>query len=77
VLTIRRYQPADQEDVWSLHNLGLRQAGAHAGDGPWDDDLRQIESAYLRGGGEFLVGALAGRVVAVARCGADLPRSPR
>jgi GNAT superfamily N-acetyltransferase len=65
VLAIRRYQPVDQEAVWSLHHLGLQQAGAHAGDGPWDDDLRQIESAYLSGGGEFLIGTLQGRVVAM------------
>jgi GNAT superfamily N-acetyltransferase len=65
VLTIRRYQPEDQEAVWSLHNLGLEQAEAHAGEGPWDDDLGQIESAYLSGGGEFLVGVLEGRVVAM------------
>jgi GNAT superfamily N-acetyltransferase len=62
---IRRYQAMDQAAVWSLHNLGLEQAGVHAGDGPWDDDLRQIESAYLSSGGEFLVGTLHGRVVAM------------
>jgi GNAT superfamily N-acetyltransferase len=65
VLTIRRYRLVDQEAVWSLHNLGLEQAGAHAGDGPWDDDLRHIELAYLSSGGEFLVGTLEGRVVAM------------
>jgi ribosomal protein S18 acetylase RimI-like enzyme len=65
VLTIRRYQLVDQEAVWELHNLALRQAGAFAGNGPWDDDLRHVESAYLSNGGEFLVGALGGRVVAM------------
>jgi GNAT superfamily N-acetyltransferase len=65
VLTIRRYRPADQQAVWSLHHLGLHQAGAHAGDGPWDDDLRQIESVYLSRGGEFLVGVDEGRLVAM------------
>lgn len=65
MLTIRRYQLADQEAVWSLHNLALREAGAYAGNGPWDDDLRHVEAAYLSSGGEFLVGTLEGRVVAM------------
>jgi GNAT superfamily N-acetyltransferase len=63
VFAIRRYQPADREAVWSLHNLSLRQAGVHAGDGPWDDDLRQIETAYLANGGDFIVGTIAERIV--------------
>jgi ribosomal protein S18 acetylase RimI-like enzyme len=62
-LTIRRYRLADHEAVWSLHNLALQHAGAHVGNGPWDDDLRQIESVYLSGGGEFLVGTIEGRMV--------------
>jgi ribosomal protein S18 acetylase RimI-like enzyme len=64
-LHIRRYRPTDYETVWRLHADALRAAGAHAGDGPWDDDLRQIEAVYLDNGGEFLVGVLHGRVVAM------------
>jgi ribosomal protein S18 acetylase RimI-like enzyme len=51
--------------VWELHNLALNQVGAHAGNGPWDDDLHNIDEVYLKSGGEFLVGCLAGRVVAM------------
>lgn len=65
MLELRQYAAADREAVWSLHDLGLRQMGVHAGDGPWDDDLRQIESAYPTSGGEFVVGTVDGQVVAM------------
>ncbi len=48
-----------------MHNLALEQAGAHAGNGPWDEDLHRIEDAYLRDSGEFLVGVLGERIVAM------------
>lgn len=64
-LRIRRYQPADRAAVRQLHEVALRAVGAHAGRGPWDDDLDDIEGAYLRDGGEFLVGLHAGRLVAM------------
>jgi ribosomal protein S18 acetylase RimI-like enzyme len=62
---IRRYRPCDHDAVWELHNLALEATGAHGGSGPWDDDLHHVEEAYLRSGGEFLVGTLDGRVVAM------------
>ncbi|MDP9370116.1 MAG: GNAT family N-acetyltransferase [Chloroflexota bacterium] len=65
MLLIRRYETRDRDAVWALHNLALEQVGAHAGNGPWDDDLHRIEDAYLRVGGEFLVGLLGERIVAM------------
>ncbi len=65
MLYIRRYEPADCDAVWALHVSALRSVGAHAGRGPWDDDLAAIESVYLQDQGEFLVGVLSGRVVAM------------
>lgn len=64
-LTIRRYRPEDHDAVWELHNVALHQVGAHAGNGPWDDDLHDIERVYIDAGGEFLVGELDGRIVAM------------
>jgi GNAT superfamily N-acetyltransferase len=64
-LEIRRYCPSDHDAVWALHNLALNQVNAHGGNGAWDDDLHQVEDAYLRDGGDFLVGTLAGRIVAM------------
>ena len=64
-LRIRRYESGDREAVWRLHNEALDEVGAHLGKGPWDDDLHEIEAAYLEAGGEFLVGVLDGWVVAM------------
>jgi ribosomal protein S18 acetylase RimI-like enzyme len=38
---------------------------AHAGHGPWDDDLRSVRESYLDVGGEFLIGVVDGEVVAM------------
>jgi ribosomal protein S18 acetylase RimI-like enzyme len=65
MLLIRRYEPKDHQAVWDLHNLALWKVGAHAGNGPWDDDLHKIEEVYLGNGGEFLVGLLDGKIVAM------------
>ncbi len=55
-LRLRRYEPADFDQVYALHVLALAQVGAYLGKGPWDDDLRRIDEVYLRDRGEFLVG---------------------
>ena len=64
-LHIRRYREADHDAVWALHNLALHQVGAHAGNGPWDDDLHHVPAEYLDSGGEFLVGVVDARIVAM------------
>ena len=64
-LTFRRYEPRDFDQVWQLHKVALADAGADAGEGPWDDDLRAIEGAYLKSGGDFLVCEYEDRVVAM------------
>lgn len=62
MLTLRRYQPSDQEAVWELHAVALVQTGAYISSGAWDDDLHRIEEVY---GGEFMVGLIEGRIVAM------------
>ena len=64
-LHIRRYRASDRDAVWELHNVALDAVGAHGGHGPFDDDLHHIDDVYLSGGGEFLVGELDGRIVAM------------
>ncbi|HEV2580263.1 MAG TPA: alpha/beta fold hydrolase [Ktedonobacteraceae bacterium] len=64
-LEIRRYQAADYDDVWRLHELALQEVGAFLGHGYWDDDLHHIEEVYLQNRGEFFVGLLDGRIVAM------------
>ncbi len=51
--------------MWRLHNLALRQVDAHPGSGQWDRDLHRIEAEYVATGGEFLVGVIGERVVAM------------
>ena len=67
-LVIRPYRPSDVPSVRQLHEIALRHVGAYA-DGPrgkrWDTDLDDIPSSYLAGGGQFLVGEIDGRVVAM------------
>ena len=64
-MKIRQYRPGDKEAVWHLHNLALEGTGAHLGNGPWDDDLRNIEKVYIDNGGDFLVGDFEGTLVAM------------
>ncbi len=65
MLTIRQYEAADHEEVWRLHVLALQEVGAYLGNGPWDDDLHHIEEVYLDNRGDFLIGLLDNRIVAM------------
>jgi GNAT superfamily N-acetyltransferase len=65
MLTIRRYQPSDHAAVRDLHKTALLAASAYLGGCAWDADLDQIEAVYLNGSGEFLIGTLQDRVVAM------------
>ncbi len=47
-----------------LHETALREVGAYVEEEGWDEDLLDIESAYL-GDGEFVVGLYRGRLVAM------------
>ena len=64
MLEIRRYQAADNTAVWELHRLALKDTGAYF-PGKWNDDLNDIQNHYLQNGGEFLVGTLDGKIVAM------------
>ncbi|MFB4307089.1 GNAT family N-acetyltransferase [Actinomadura sp. GTD37] len=65
-LRIRRYHAADHGVVLALHREGLAQVGLRPGDGVYyDHDFFRMEDIYLRNDGEFLVGELDGRIVAM------------
>lgn len=64
-LHIRRYERRDHTSVLRLHEAGLREMGTFIEEPGFDLDLRDIESVYLEGDGEFLVGVCEGRVVAM------------
>ena len=65
MLTIRQYSPDDHAAVMKLHVVAMERTGAYLGDGPWDDDLKDVQGVYLDQGGEFLVGEVSGHVVAM------------
>ncbi len=65
MFTLRRYQPTDLGAVEYLHVYAIQQAGAYLGRGPWDDDVYNIEAAYLDNHGEFLIGEWDGVFVAM------------
>jgi ribosomal protein S18 acetylase RimI-like enzyme len=71
---VRSFSDEDADAVWELHNQALASTDAHVGNGPWDDDVRDPKSSYLERSGEFLVGFIAGDLMAM---GAYLPVDSR
>lgn len=58
-LELRRFDPADADAVWDVHEAALRASPlAFVEEAAVDDDILEIESHYLDAGGEFLVGEL-------------------
>lgn len=62
--TIRRYKPADADDVWTVHERALRASPLEFREDAPDTDLREIADRCLDAGGEFLVGERDGELVA-------------
>ncbi|HDP80695.1 MAG TPA: GNAT family N-acetyltransferase [Spirochaetes bacterium] len=79
LISIRRYRPSDQDAVMQLHTEGVEDIEAEfsaadngrniVADGEGasfsDDDLDHIATFYINAGGDFMVGELNGRVVAM------------
>ena len=63
-LAVRRYRHADRDRVRELHEVAMRDVGAYVADAP-DDDLEDVRGTVLESGGEFLVGEVDGRIVAM------------
>lgn len=56
-LGVRRFRSGDTDAVWSVHERALRASPlTFVEDAAADADLRDVQSAYLDAGGEFLVG---------------------
>lgn len=65
-LRIRRYRWADLDTLLALHQICLAEVGLVPGDGVYyDDDFPRIQELYLACGGDFLVGEVDARVVAM------------
>ena len=63
-ILIRHYKSKDFKQVWNLHNLALDQVGANLGNGPWDDDLKDIKKHYFQNG-EFLIAEYNKKIIGV------------
>jgi ribosomal protein S18 acetylase RimI-like enzyme len=61
----RQYRAIDNEQVKSLHREALASTNALSESGEWDSDLDDIESVYIEGGGDFIVGVLNDEIVAM------------
>ena len=64
-LHLRRYRASDREHVRRLHDVAMRAAGIHLGEGAWYYELDEIEKMYIGNDGEFVVGTLGTKVVAI------------
>lgn len=71
-LSIRRYDPADADRLWTIHEQALRESGIEFVEDKAEEDFTKIPERYLETEGEFLVGVLADEVVAM---GGYQPRS--
>jgi ribosomal protein S18 acetylase RimI-like enzyme len=63
-MNIRRYLPEDSDRVYELHEEALRAVGGFIEEIP-EPDLEDVEQSYIDQGGEFLVGEIGGRIVAM------------
>jgi nucleoside-diphosphate-sugar epimerase/ribosomal protein S18 acetylase RimI-like enzyme len=64
-LKIRTFEPSDKKDAYDLHVKALAAAGTYMSGGNWDDDFKDIKSIYIKSGGEFLVGIMDNKIVAM------------
>lgn len=62
--TIRKYEKSDYKQVVELHKLALQDIGSYIS-GDWDKDLDDIEGNYINKKGEFLVGLLDNKIIAM------------
>jgi GNAT superfamily N-acetyltransferase len=62
-IIFRTYEATDHLQVMQLHKEALLHANAYTGEGPWDDDLLDIENHYLNNKGWFVVGELNNTII--------------
>jgi hypothetical protein len=54
-MILKQYENKYLQEVLHLHKTAMENVGAYKGDGPWDDDLRDIKKNYVDSNGEFLI----------------------
>lgn len=63
-LEIRRFKKDDEDAVFNLHIRAITSTGAHLS-GKWEEDFKDVESIYIKPGGDFLVGTIDSEIVAI------------
>jgi GNAT superfamily N-acetyltransferase len=64
-LVIRQYQCSDKKEVFDLHVRALKNEDAYMYTGKWEEDFENIEENYINNMGEFIVGLLDQRIIAM------------
>ncbi|WP_085026094.1 GNAT family N-acetyltransferase [Ensifer aridi] len=64
-VTFRRFESGDADDVWHLHRSASEAVGVRGPEGMWEDDLRNIEEAYIASGGDFVVAHIGPQLAAM------------
>ena len=62
---VRSYKDIDKNKVFRLHSFALKKANAFFKHGHWDEDFKNIEKIYVKNNGEFLVGFLNNKLIAM------------
>ncbi len=65
-MTLTRYRPEHRAAMLALHRAALNGFATGIAPETEEADLMAIETTYITSGGEFLIGLLDGRVVAMA-----------
>lgn len=64
-IVVEEYRESDYEAMYALHVKAMVEVGAYFGEGPWDDDLKDIKGHYFDNKGCFLVAKGEGKLVAM------------
>lgn len=64
-LVIRQFRASDKEEVFQLHVRVLKNEDAYMYTGKWEKDFEDIEGIYISNKGEFLVGIIGNKIVAM------------
>lgn len=64
-IIVRKYKDSDYEAMYELHVKAMVEVGAYFGEGPWDNDLKEIKGHYFDNRGSFLVAEADGKLVAM------------
>ncbi len=64
-LVIRQYKHSDKKEIFELHVRALKNEDAYMYTGAWEKDFEDIEGIYLKNRGEFIVGTVGDKIIAM------------